>query len=64
MYSEKISINKQVVAKMIYYKSDDKLFIERKGWMKGRGITVSTVKMLSNLCSLNQRTKHTDRHNY
>ena len=58
MYSETMRINKQVVAKIIFYKSNDKLFREKKAWMKGRGMTPSTTKMLNNLCCISERTKH------
>ena len=58
MYREDMRENKQVVAKMIYYKSDNILFKEKMGWMKGRGMAINTIKMLSNLCILKERTQH------
>lgn len=58
MYSEIMRINKQVVTKIIYYKSNNALFREKKAWMKGRGMTPSTTKMLNNLCLLKERTMH------
>lgn len=57
MYSEKAKINKQVIVKTIHYKSKDPLFREKKRWRAG-GMTADVVKMTTNICDLDERTKH------
>ncbi len=57
MYSEKQRINKQVVAKMIYYKSCVPCFKELKAW-RNKKMRIDTVKMITNLCEMTERTNH------
>ncbi|AYV80811.1 MAG: superfamily II DNA or RNA helicase [Harvfovirus sp.] len=49
--------NKQVIAKIFHYVSNNPLFREKKRWFKG-GIKPDTIKMTSNLCELEERTNH------
>ncbi len=59
MYSEKQQKNKQVVVKTVYYKSKQKKFTEAKRWnVKMRRSIPDTVTMVTNLCTLEERTKH------
>jgi len=55
IHYEKARKNKQVVAKIFHYKSNDKLFKEVKKWPKYK---VNPIAMLGNLCQIKQRTKH------
>lgn len=55
IYQEKSKKNKQVVAKIFHYKSNDKLFREKTKWPKFKP---DTVKMITNFCNLEQRTTH------
>ena len=57
MFSMKAKVNKQVIAKIFYYKSNDPLFREKKSWKHG-GMSADVVKMVSNLCELKQRSNH------
>jgi superfamily II DNA or RNA helicase len=50
-------INKQVDAKIFYYKSNDPLFVEKKAWSKGQ-MKPSVPKMVNNLCNMKERTNH------
>ncbi len=54
IYCEKIKINKNVVAKILRYKSDDKNFVLKKKWSIGQ-LRPDTGKMITNLCSISTR---------
>ena len=57
IHREKAKKNKQVVAKIFNYTSNDQLFREKKKWFKG-AIKPDAIKMITNLCALKQRTYH------
>ena len=61
MYQEGARVNKKVVAKIFNYKSDDPLFVEKtqRIFKNGKSEKVPNfVKMVSNLCDLDERTNH------
>jgi len=61
MYQEGSRVNTKVVAKIFNYKSDDSLFVEKtqRIFKNGKSDKVpSFVKMVSNLCDLEERTNH------
>ena len=59
MYSEKQQKNLQVVAKILYYKSNHPNFKEYKKWyLKTRKSLPDTVKMITNLCDSDERNMH------
>jgi len=43
-----------VIIKMFNYQSNDKLFVEKKQWIKGN-MKPSTPKMITNICKINSR---------
>lgn len=49
--------NKQVIAKIFHYVSNNPLFREKKKWFK-KAIKPDTIKMTSNFCELAERTTH------
>lgn len=55
IHQEKNTKNKQVIAKIFHYKSNNPLFREKKRWPKFKP---DVVKMINNICELEQRTKH------
>jgi hypothetical protein len=56
IHREEIKVNKNIMVKIINHKSTDKkLFDIKQKWFKGR-TTVDTVKMITNLCSIESRT--------
>ncbi|AYV84868.1 MAG: superfamily II DNA or RNA helicase, partial [Hyperionvirus sp.] len=57
IHREESRKNKQVIAKVFHYVSNNLLFREKKRWFKG-GIKPDTVKMISNFCDLEERSKH------
>jgi superfamily II DNA or RNA helicase len=57
IYREAVKMNKNVIAKIINYKSKDKkLFSLKKKWFQG-STRPDTVKMTSNICAINSRNK-------
>ena len=55
IYRESVTINKNVIAKIINYRSTDKkLFKFCRKWYKGR-ISADTVKITTNICKINSR---------
>jgi superfamily II DNA or RNA helicase len=56
IYREKIKINKNVIAKMIYYKSNDKLFKLKKRWINGK-LSPDSMTMSRNMCKIKDRNK-------
>lgn len=57
MYRERIKINKNVIVKIINYRSSDKkLFAPKKKWLKGK-MRSDTGKMITNICSINSRNQ-------
>jgi hypothetical protein len=48
--------DKNVVVKIFNYESNDKLFVEKKTWCKGK-VRVSIPKMVTNLCKIEGRNK-------
>ena len=55
IYRESVTINKNVIAKIINYRSTDKkLFKFCRKWYKGR-ISADTVKITTNLCKIDSR---------
>jgi superfamily II DNA or RNA helicase len=61
MYQEGARVNTKVVAKIFNYKSSDPLFIEQtqRIFKNGKSEKVPNfVKMVSNLCNLDERTNH------
>ena len=57
IYKQSEKINKNVMVKKITYNcSDSALFSEKKTWMKGKGLLPSTVKMMTNICEIDDRT--------
>ena len=57
MYKKQIQTNNQVVSKIITYVSTDKLFAEKKRWIKG-SIKPDCVKMINNLVDIKDRNTH------
>jgi len=57
MYEKRIKTNNQVVTKIITFVCTDKLFKEKKRWIKG-SIRPDCVKMIENLIQIEQRNKH------
>jgi superfamily II DNA or RNA helicase len=49
--------NKQVISKIFHFNSTHKLYQEKKRWMKGE-VRPDTIKMISNLCELEERTDY------
>lgn len=58
MFQKKLQTNNQVVAKIITFYSHNKLFCEKSRYIKGMGSRPDTVKMISNLVELKERTLH------
>lgn len=60
IYREKIKVNKNVIVKIINYKSTDKkLFVVKKKWLKvARKVVSDTTKMTTNLCKINSRNEN------
>jgi superfamily II DNA or RNA helicase len=57
IYREKIKVNKNVVAKIINYKSTDKnLFALKMRWFNGKN-RPNTTKMINNICTITGRNK-------
>ena len=57
IYREKIKINKNVIVKLINYKSTNKkLFTSKKRWFQGENKS-DTIKMIGNLCEINERNQ-------
>ncbi len=55
IYREKMKINKNVIVKMIHFKSTNKkLFALKKKWLKGK-IRPDTGKMTTNICNIDSR---------
>lgn len=57
MYQIKIRTNNQVIAKVLNFISDDKLFGEKKRFMKGE-VRADCVKMVSNIIAMKDRNQH------
>lgn len=57
LFRIKYKINKHVAVKNYYYYTNDKKFAEKKKWYKGRMVS-DTIKMLSNLCEIEERSEH------
>ena len=57
IYRESIKINKNVIVKIINYKSTNhKLFTVKKKWLKGE-MRVDTGKMVTNICTIDTRNQ-------
>jgi superfamily II DNA or RNA helicase len=56
IYRETLQTNNQVVSKVIHYFSDDKLFQEKKSFIKGR-FRPNSVKMITNIIHIEQKNK-------
>lgn len=57
MYRERFKINKNMIVKIINYKSTDKkMFTVKQRWIKGK-MRPDVVKMTSNICKLKSRNK-------
>lgn len=57
MYRERIKINKNVIVKIINYRSSNKsLFAPKKKWIKGK-MRSDTGKMTTNICNINSRNQ-------
>jgi superfamily II DNA or RNA helicase len=54
IYQEKMKINKNIIVKMIKYKSTDKLFEPKKRWLKGK-VRSDTGRMTTNICNIKDR---------
>lgn len=55
IYREELKINKNIIVKMFYHRSNDKkLFIPKKKWIKG-AIRSDTGKMTTNICNIATR---------
>lgn len=54
IYQEKIKINKNVIVKMIYHKSTNRLFNSKTRWLKGK-IRPDTNRMTTNICNIDSR---------
>lgn len=53
-YMQKTKINRQVICKIFYYISRDKLFSEKRQWVSGE-MKPSHVKMISNIVNIKSR---------
>lgn len=57
IYRERMKMNKNVIVKMIYYKSTDKkLFVNKRRWLMGK-MRSDTGRMTTNLCKIVARNK-------
>jgi len=57
IYREKIKVNKNVISKMVYFKSTNKkLFALKRKWMKGQ-MRPDTGKMITNMCHIDKRNE-------
>ena len=56
MYRERVKINKNVIVKVINYKSTDPLFCLKKKWFQGK-MRPDTCKMISNICKIDARNQ-------
>lgn len=54
IYQEKMKMNKNVIVKMVYHKSTDKLFEPKRRWLKGK-VRSDTGRMTTNICSIETR---------
>ena len=57
IHREETRKNRQVVAKIFHFKTNDPLFREKKKWIKG-AIRPDVMKMTANLCELPVRNTH------
>jgi len=57
MYKQKLKTNNNVVAKIITFISDDKLFKEKRRYING-SMKPNSVKMISNIIDIESRNKH------
>lgn len=55
-YRQKTKSNKQVICKIIRFKSNDKLFVEKRQWRGGK-MTPSHPKMINNFVEIKSRNK-------
>lgn len=53
-YRQETKVNKQVICKIIKFKSNDKLFVEKKQWRNGE-MKTSHVKMINNFVKIKSR---------
>ncbi len=57
IYRERIKMNKNVIVKIVNYRSTDKkLFVLKKKWLKGK-MRSDTGKMTTNICQIDSRNK-------
>lgn len=54
IYRDTARINPYVQAKIFHYDTQNKLFAEKKRWIKGK-VRPDTVKMTNNICLINER---------
>jgi hypothetical protein len=57
IYKQLSKPNKQVIVKVFNYESTDKLFAEKKMWVKGK-TAPSNTKMINNLVQIKSRNEH------